>query len=68
MTSYVASQCIQELLGAFFNNENGVLNGEQEKESIGKPRDANDDPWDGFSYPNFTLMMDSYILYSANSV
>ena len=68
MTSYVASRCIQELLGAFFNHENGVLNGEQEKESIGKPRDANHDPRDGFSYPTLTLMMDSNILYSANPV
>ena len=31
---YVASQCIQGLLGAFFQYENAVLNGEQEKNSI----------------------------------
>ena len=34
VTSYVASRCIQELLGAFFNHENWVLNGEQEKNPL----------------------------------
>ena len=31
---YVASQYIQELIGAFFKYENAVFNGVQEKESI----------------------------------
>ena len=36
MTSscHFASQCIQELLGAFFKNENAVFNGEQAKNPL----------------------------------